>query len=199
MQTCGGVLSTGAVSRPQLNDSYRSLGTSGFKVWHGPLYRSFSNFSVSSYSCLWALNRAASWGVRLWRYFSSLFNCSCSLSCKLSCICWFLCIVSAAKSFAPGGVTNVTGGYSPTLILKLSGGKSLGSCINAPCSSTRYPRLACQLYEWRKSSRTSAIWLERTCAPHMEPLSGPSNGWTETPSSIPSTGVGLLTFHLACS
>jgi hypothetical protein len=134
---------SGAVSNPQA--LYRKDGKSGIKGWQGlegleeycSVYSSISFFLCS----LRALNSMACCFVRCFSISSSFFNSSASICFLYFSIFCLFSATAAAKSLAPGGLTYVTGGYSPTLIRRLSGGIILGSRINGCFSSRGQPRL----------------------------------------------------------
>src|ERR1039458_9544650 len=96
------------------------------------------------------------------------------------------------SSAAPGGGIYITGGYNPTWILRLPGGRTLSSRSRCPIASIGHPRCACQLYECRKSTNSSAA------SPALQwswifPLIVPTYGCTSTPSLVSLTTLsGLL-------
>src|ERR1039458_7585030 len=96
------------------------------------------------------------------------------------------------SSAAPGGGIYMTGGYNPTWILRLPGGRTLSSRSRCPIASIGHPRCACQLYECRKSTNSSAA------SPALQwswifPLIVPTYGCTSTPSLVSLTTLsGLL-------
>jgi hypothetical protein len=154
-----------------------------------------------------ALYSLACCGVRCFRTSSFLSASSLSICFLITSLCWSPLAMASAKSFAPGGLTYITAGYSPTRILSVSGGRISGSRITWPFSSTGHPRFACQSYEWRKSTRASAALLDRISDCHKGYHSaedpdvgvGAVYGWISTPSSMPSRGEILIIFHPARS
>ena len=197
---------SGAVCFPQ-GQPYRKEGVSEFRGWQGPDSRSI-RWSSSLFHCsIRALYSLACCGVRRLRISSSLSARCFSVCLLIASLCWSNWAMASAKSFAPGGLTYVTAGYSPTRILSVSGGRILESRIIWPFSSSGHPRSACQLYEWRKSTRASAVFLDRISDCHRESHSAESPdvgdgaiyGWISTPSSMPSPGEILIIFQPARS